>query len=68
MPAATPVTTPEPLPTVATAALLVVQDPPVEAELSVVVDPAHTEDTPLMLSGKGLTVTCAIRLHPFDVE
>lgn len=59
-----PVTTPEPEPTVATAVLLLVQTPGVEASLNVVDRPEQTEVLPRMPAGKGLTVTVLTAVHP----
>ncbi len=64
VPAATPVTTPE-VDTVATAALLEDQVPPVVASPRVVVDPAQTEVVPVIAAttGRALTVTEAVELE-----
>ena len=51
MPAATPVTMPEVIPTVATAVLLLVQVPPVTASASVVVWLAGSVVVPVIAAG-----------------
>ena len=48
VPGVTPFTTPDVSPTVATAVLLLLQEPPVVASVSVRVDPAHTFVVPLI--------------------
>ncbi len=60
MPAATPVTMPVPLPTVALVTALLVQLPPVVALLSVVVAPIHANVVPVIVAGLGLTVTTLV--------
>ena len=61
MPVATPVTTPALL-TVASAALLLLQVPPVVASVSVMVAPVHTIAGPVMVpaDGAGLTVSACV--------
>lgn len=56
VPAATPVTIPEELPTVASARLLLVHVPPETALVNVVVNPTHTLVVPEKEPGEGLTV------------
>ena len=51
-----PVTTPEPLPTVAIVVLLLVHVPPPVASLNVVVKPTHTDVIPVIVAGRGFTV------------
>jgi hypothetical protein len=66
-PAATPVTTPA-LVTVATAVLLLTHVPPVAGE-SVVVEPIHTAEAPVMLTvgiGFTLTVILEVPVQPFE--
>jgi hypothetical protein len=68
LPAATPVTTP-PLVTVANAVLLLVHVPPVVG-VSVIVLPAHIDETGALTTGSGLTVTFvfpAALAQPFTV-
>ena len=64
MPAATPETTPEPEPTVATPVLPLVQLPPDGDELKVVVAPVQTVAVPLIVPGAVLTVTVAMAKQP----
>ncbi len=59
MPAATPVTIPEPEPTVATDDVPVVQVPP-PASVSAVVIPTQTVPVPVIVPGNGFTVTTAV--------
>jgi hypothetical protein len=49
---------------VPTVGLLLVHDPPGVALLSVVVAPAHTDATPVIANGKGLTVTVNVVSQP----
>ena len=63
MPAVAPVTVPEEEPTEAFALLLVHVPLPVES-LKVVVNPEQTFIVPVIVAGKGLTVTLAITLQP----
>jgi len=51
-----PVTTPEVMPTVATAVLLLVHDTPGEASVTFMVEPTHTIDGPIIAPGSGFTV------------
>jgi hypothetical protein len=62
VPAVNPVTTP-PLLTVATAGFEVVHVP-VPPSARVVVNPAHTLGVPVMMPGKGRTVTVAVAFVP----
>lgn len=64
MPAVTPVTMPVPEPTVATPVLALLHPPPVVASLNVVVCPAHTLSVPVIVAGRGLTVTVTKALQP----
>jgi hypothetical protein len=57
VPVATPETIPEPLPTVATDVLLLVQLPPAMASLNVIVDPAQTVAGPAVVMGAGAEFT-----------
>ena len=66
MPAVTPVTTPEPDPTVATPVAPLVHAPPDGEELRVVVAPVHNDAVPVIDEGVVLTVTGAITKHPPD--
>ena len=61
-PAATPVTTPVPLTTVATEVRPLVHDPPPVASDNVVAAPAQTEAVPVMepAFGNGFTVTVVV--------
>lgn len=59
VPAATPLTTPF-VPTVAVAVLLLLQVPPVDAVLNVVVLPSQTESAPVILAGNGLVVNVCV--------
>lgn len=63
MPEISPLTTPDPEPTVATEVLLLLQVPP-PASLSEVDEPIHTLFTPEMAAGNGLTVTTFRVVHP----
>ena len=68
LPAATPLTTPVPAPTVATDVLLLVHVPPGVVFVKVVVAPAHTdEEAGLMTGGAAMTVTGFVTLHPATV-
>ena len=51
VPAVTPVTMPELLPTVAIPVLLLLQEPPVVLSLKVVVAPTHTVVVPVIAAG-----------------
>ena len=63
VPAATPVTLPEPS-TVAYDVLLLLQVPPAVASLRLVIKPAHTAAVPVMADGTGLMVTVALPAIP----
>ena len=63
VPPATPVTTPVPETTVATAVLLLVHEPP-PASVSAVVNPGHTFVVPVIDDGNGLTVTVVFVVQP----
>jgi hypothetical protein len=65
-PAATPVTTPVPVPTVAAAVLLLIQVPPAVASLSLIVDPAQTADGPVM--GAATTPGLTVKLFLFTLK
>jgi hypothetical protein len=60
LPDATPVTVPVEEPIVASEALLLLQVPPDEPSLNVVVAPAQTIPVPVIDDGSGLTVTAAV--------
>lgn len=64
VPAATPPTTPDEEPTVATPVALEVQVPPVVALLSVICLPEQTEVLPEIADGVGLTVTEPVATQP----
>lgn len=65
VPADTPVTTPEELPTVATAVLPLVQVPPDVASKSVEVEPMqYTAPVPVGVAGFGFTVKTTEVTHP----
>lgn len=66
IPATTPVTTPEPMPTVATEGLLLVHDPEPPASLNADVFPAQALVVPVIAGGYGLTVTGAAIVQPVD--
>ena len=68
MPAATPVTTPVPEPTVAWLVLLLDHVPLPVASLNVVVLPTQTFVVPVMDAGFELTVTIAVAVQPVPVE
>jgi hypothetical protein len=63
LPVATPVTTPVPEPTVATAVLLLVHLPPLMVLLSVPVAPAHTDDGPV-IAESALTEIAVLTTQP----
>jgi hypothetical protein len=63
VPTDTPPTTPEDSPAVATDPLLLNQVPP-PASLSPITDPTHTDVTPLIADGNGLTVTGSVAKQP----
>jgi hypothetical protein len=64
MPVATPVTTPEDNPMVATVVKLLSHVPPVVALLSSLVDPSQISSVPAIGSGCEFTVTTVVRAHP----
>jgi hypothetical protein len=66
VPAVTPVTTPVNEPTVATAVLLLLQLPPGEDEVRVVVSPTHTLAAPLIVPGPAFTVTTVVAKQPVE--
>jgi len=66
VPADMPPTVPFAAPTVPTAVLLLVQAPPADASLRVVVAPAQTVVTPVIDAGSGLTVTGVTAKQPVD--
>jgi hypothetical protein len=57
VPEATPVTTPDELPTVAREVFPLAQYPPLVASFRVMVEPMHTDEDPVIVEGEGLTVT-----------
>ena len=64
LPAATPVTMPLPVPTVAKPVLLLLHVPPVVPSLSVVVWLTQTDMVPVMPAGSGLTVSADVIKQP----
>jgi hypothetical protein len=68
VPAVSPLTRPVVKPTAATVVLLLLHVPVPEPSLNVVVAPIHTDLTPLIADGSGLTVTVAVTLHPTPTE
>ena len=58
---------PEPVPTVATDVLLLLQLPPVTVLVSATAVPAHMVETPLMLAGVVFTVSIEVVLHPVAI-
>lgn len=64
MPAATPVTRPEPDTTVATAVLPLLQVPPGVPSASRVVLPAQTVVRPVIMKGSGFTVITLVMIQP----
>jgi hypothetical protein len=64
VPDETPLTTPLPVPTVATEVLLLLQVPPVVASLSVKVEATHTVEEPDIEDGAPLTVTLVVAMQP----
>ena len=63
VPALTPAIRPVPELAVATAALLLLQVPPVSALLRVIVCPPHTTLSPVLLPGVGFTVITFVTVH-----
>jgi len=71
VPAETPVSTPEPEPTVATAVVLLLHVPPGTALMSVILPPTHTlmpgvPTVPMIGPGNGFTVTVVVTKQPDD--
>ena len=64
VPAASPLTFPLTLPTVATSVLLLLQAPPVVWSLSAVVAPEHTDSVPSIGGGSAFTVTVVRAVQP----
>ncbi len=64
VPSDTPPTTPEIIPTVPTADVLLVQNPPAGELARVVVAPMHMLGDPVMGAGNGLTVTTELIVQP----
>ena len=67
VPADMPVTTPVVGSTVPTAGTLLLQVPPGEDEVSVVVSPTHTLAVPVIVPGPAFTVTVAVAKQPVAV-
>ena len=63
-PALTPETTPVEAPTVATAALLLVHEPPEAESAREAVLPVQINDGPVMMDGRGLTVRTTVAVPP----
>jgi hypothetical protein len=68
VPAATPVTTPDAEPMVATLVVPLVQVPPDVALVNVLVLPTHTDSEPLIAPGNALTVTILVAAQPVEVS
>ena len=66
VPAVAPVTTPVPVPIVATAVLLLLHTPNGVVLARAVVALIHTLVVPVMDAGNGLTVTRDVMIHPVD--
>ena len=64
VPAATPLTSPLPLTTVATPVLLLAHVPPPVVEDNREVEPAHIVVAPVIVAGSALTVYTAVLAHP----
>jgi len=64
VPAATPVTTPVPLTTVATVVVLLLHAPPLGPELNVVVLPTQVNRVPVIGSAPVVTVATTVALQP----
>ena len=64
VPALTPLTIPEPAPTVATAVVLLLHAPNNVVLDNGVVRPIHTFVVPVIAAGNGLTVTTAVLIQP----
>ena len=63
LPIVTPETIPLDDPTVATAVLLLLHVPPVDALLNVAAKPTHIAEPPEIAAGNGITVTTLLTLH-----
>ena len=59
-----PLTIPVDAPIVATAVLLLLHVPPATVLLSVILDPTHTADVPVIAAGIAYTVTVAYATQP----
>ena len=68
VPAITPETIPEVLPTVAIAALPVVQVPPLTSSLIIAVPPRQTVSVPFIVGGAAFTFTTTVVLQPEPTE
>jgi len=68
VPPDTPVSIPELLPIVATAVLLLVQVPPVNASVSVEVVPGQTTNVPAIAPGSGFTVNGVVTIQVVPSE
>ena len=66
VPVSRPLTRPLPVPTVATAVLLLLQVPPPEPSVNAVDDPAQTFRLPVIPPGTVLTVTVVVVIQPVD--
>jgi len=64
-PVAMPVNTPVPATIVPVAGVLLLQVPPVDVVVHVIVVAGHSVDGPPMVPGSGFTVTLRVRVHPF---
>jgi hypothetical protein len=64
VPAAMPLTAPEPVPTVATAVLLLLQFPPGEASVRLTVVAGQSIVGPVMAAGNEYTFTLTVTAHP----
>jgi hypothetical protein len=64
VPVVTPVTTPDELPMVATAVVVLTQIPPDGLEVSVMDAVTQTAEGPVIAVGRGFTVTCFVTKHP----
>ena len=67
-PADTPLTIPVDAPIVAIDGMALVQTPPATESLSVVVEPGHTLNVPIIGAGTGLTVIATCLEHPVGSE
>ena len=59
-----PVTSPDPVPIVATVVVPLAHVPPGEVSASVVVRPAHTVAVPVITAGSALTKNGYVMVHP----